>query len=388
MTAQAPWPRAARPLYPIRLAPPRRRWVVVVTVVVFALAGLAILGVIALRTGPVSFVLGLTLALIPVPLLVASVLVLDRYEPEPRRLMVFSFFWGATAAALIALVLNTAGSVILHQFTSGATADLISASVGAPIVEEGAKGAVIFLLLRVRRHELDGPIDGIVYAALVALGFAMTENVLYYSAAAMQGGTPGLIGTFVLRGVFSPFLHPMFTAATGIGLGYAAITRSHAARVLAPIAGLVIAMLLHGTWNAAAEEHHLVAVYLFIMVPVFFGILAVALVERHRIKRLLARVLPMYAGAGWLIPADLQMLVSLSQRRRARRFLRSRGGRLAAIAMRDYQAAATELALLHDRGERGQLAPADFTFRQHDLLRALRAARNVFTPYLSPPLGG
>ncbi|PZS25622.1 MAG: PrsW family intramembrane metalloprotease, partial [Pseudonocardiales bacterium] len=321
----------------------------------------------------------------PVPLLVAGVLVLDRYEPEPRRLLLFTFFWGATAAAFVALILNTVGVLVLRQLTDNATADFISASIGAPVVEECATGAVILVLLRTRRHELDGPIDGIVYAALVALGFAMTENILYYSSAAGQGST-ALIGTFVVRGVFSPFLHPMFTAATGIGLGYAAIARNRPARILAPIAGLLVAMLLHGIWNAAAEEHHVILVYLTIMLPVFIGVLVVAAVERRRIKRLLARVLPMYAGSGWLGPADLPMLASIAQRRRARRFVRARGGKLPAQAMRDYQAAATELALLHDRGERQQLDAATFTARQQELLRALAAARNGFTPYLTPRL--
>jgi RsiW-degrading membrane proteinase PrsW (M82 family) len=386
MTAQAPWPAPGGTAVTAALAPPRRRWAVAVSVTGFGLAGLALLGVIALMTGPLPFVLGLTLALAPVPLLVAGVLVLDRFEPEPRRLLVFTFFWGATAAALIALVLNSVGLLILRRLTDGTTAEFVSASIGAPIVEECAKGAVILGLLRVRRHELDGPIDGIVYGALVALGFAMTENILYYAGAAVQGGAPGLIGTFVLRGIFSPFLHPMFTAATGIGLGYAAIARRSAARILAPAGGLAVAILLHGVWNAAAEEHRVIDVYLFIMLPVFIGILVVAAVERRRIKRLLGRVLPMYVSSGFLAPGDLSMLSAVSRRRRARKYLQAIGGRPAARAMRDYQATATELALLHDRAERDQLDPVTFTARQQVLLRSLLAARNVFTAFLRPPV--
>ncbi len=381
------WPPPVPRAQSVPLAPPRQRWVVVLLVVCFVLAGLIVLGVIALTSGPLPFVLGLTLALIPVPLLVSGVLVLDRFEPEPRRLMVLTFFWGATAAALIALVLNTGGTLILRQLTDASTANFLSASIGAPIVEECVKGAVILGLLRTRRHELDGPIDGIVYAGLVALGFAMTENVLYYSAAALHGGLPGLIGTFVLRGVFSPFLHPLFTAATGIGLGYAAIARRGSARILAPTAGLLVAVLLHGTWNAAAERHHVIVVYLFIMLPVFIGILVVAWVERRRIKGLLSKVLPVYARSGWLGPADPMMLMSGRLRRRARAFVRARGGGAAARAMRDYQVAATELALLHDRAERRQLDPATFISRQQELLRSLLAARNGFMSLLQPRLG-
>jgi len=364
---------------PLGTLPARRRpWIGALSFAGLALAGLVVLGVIELRSGPVPFSLGLLLALVPVPVLALGILGLDRYEPEPVRLLLFTFVWGATAAALVALVLNTADLLALRAILDDSTANFLSASLGAPVIEECAKGAVILGLLRLRRHELDGPIDGIVYAGLVGLGFAMTENVLYYSAAAMQSGVPGLLGTFLLRGVISPFLHPLFTAATGIGLGYAAIARSRAGRVLPPVTGLAVAMVLHGTWNFAASNHHTVAVYLFIMFPVFATILAVAAVEQRRLRRLLARVLPMYARAGWLGPVDLTMLTSIRSRRRARQVIRANAGRRAERAMRDYQATATELALLYDRGERHQLDGPAFTMRQQALLRQLVLARDGF----------
>ena len=39
------------------------------------------------------------------------------------------------------------------------------------------------LLLFFRRHELDGILDGIVYAGMVGIGFAFTENILYLASA-------------------------------------------------------------------------------------------------------------------------------------------------------------------------------------------------------------
>ena len=53
-------------------------------------------------------------------------------------------------------------------------------------------------------------LDGIVYAAMVGLGFAFTENILYYGRTALEGGVP-LAATFFVRGVLSPFAHPVFT---------------------------------------------------------------------------------------------------------------------------------------------------------------------------------
>jgi RsiW-degrading membrane proteinase PrsW (M82 family) len=79
-------------------------------------------------------------------------------------------------------------------------------------------------LLLFRRREFDGIIDGIVYAGIVAAGFAFTENILYFGRAfgeeAEMGGS--VLFTLILRGVLSPFAHPLFTSMTGIGAGLAA----------------------------------------------------------------------------------------------------------------------------------------------------------------------
>src|SRR5262245_49032502 len=84
----------------------------------------------------VPFLIALPLALLPVPLLIALVLLLDRLEPEPRGNLVFCFAWGAGIAALLAGVLNTAGLVYVTQPALGtSTGQFISATIGAPVVE-------------------------------------------------------------------------------------------------------------------------------------------------------------------------------------------------------------------------------------------------------------
>ena len=102
----------------------------------------------------------------------------------------------------------------------------------APVTEEATKGAFLVLLLWWRRHELDGVLDGIVYAGMVGIGFAFTENILYLAAAYNgtdglgPGGTEALTGTFIVRCLLSPFAHPLFTAFIGIGVGLAVASRS------------------------------------------------------------------------------------------------------------------------------------------------------------------
>ncbi|MFD2351605.1 PrsW family glutamic-type intramembrane protease [Nonomuraea ferruginea] len=85
------------------------------------------------------------------------------------------------------------------------------------------KGLVLLGMLRFRRFELDGLTDGIIYASMVGLGFAMSENVSYYLAALnSEAGGVGLAVTVVLRGILSPFAHPLFTSMIGVAVAFAA----------------------------------------------------------------------------------------------------------------------------------------------------------------------
>lgn len=323
-----------------------------------------------------SFFVGLALAILPVPLLISLVLMLDRLEPEPWRALVFAFMWGAGVAVLGALLLNTYGLYYVTGPLFGSQkGEFVSAVVGAPIIEESLKGSVLFGFLWFRRNELDGLTDGIVYAAMVALGFAMLENVTYYMRAA---GEHDLEGVFILRGVVAPLGHPIFTSMTGIGVAYAALNRG-AVRIAAPIAGLATAMLLHGAWNFSSSFHAGgLAIAYGIDFLVVVGLLLIVLRERTATVRLIERYLPAYSGTGLVTPQDVRMLGSLPLRRRARQWARTVGGRPAARAMADYQLAATELALAHQRAERGVAEPSWFYQRRQSLLQLMQLARQAF----------
>ena len=326
------------------------------------------------------FLIAVPFALLPVPLLVALVLLADRLEPEPRVNLIFAFTWGAGVAALVAIVINTLGLEYVTMPALGKTAgQYVSATFGAPPVEETLKGLVLILLLRLRRQELDGPTDGIIYAAMVGLGFAMMENISYYIDALLKpeiGGAKLLGITFVMRGVLSPFAHPIFTSMTGIGVAYAA---SHRRAGWAIPLGLFAAMLLHGTWNGLSELGlpGLGVAYL-ILFCVFAGLIVVLVHDRHRIVSLIRRCLPGY------VPTRLG---DTTGHRDAEHVAGPQDGPQlgagerrppAAAAMADYQLAATELAMLHQRAERGVISPAEFAARQQALLGLMQAARLAF----------
>ncbi|SEG65163.1 Membrane proteinase PrsW, cleaves anti-sigma factor RsiW, M82 family [Thermomonospora echinospora] len=345
--------------------------------IVSTLCALVVLGALA-WFGGAGFVAALLLAVLPIPPLIALVLALDRLEPEPPRTVALAFMWGAGVAVLGALVLNTAGMIYVTVPIFGETeGHFVSATVGAPLVEETLKGAVLFGLLWFRRNEIDGFADGLIYAAMVGLGFAMMENITYYMRALEEGGTGQLTAVFVLRGVIAPLSHPLFTSMLGLGVAWSATHRR--GRVVAPVLGLLAAMVLHGLWNgsAALGAAGLVVVY-GLDFCLLLVLIVIVLLERRGIVQRIERYLPMYEGTGLVTPQDVRMLGRLSSRRAARRWARATGGPMAARAMSDYQLAATELALLHKRAERGVADPAWLAQRRDALLGLMAVARQAF----------
>ena len=345
-------------------------------VLVMILTGLLVLVIAGLETGPVAFLFAVTLAIAPVPLYAWLVLWIDRYEPEPLRMIALTFAWGATVAAFAAIVVNTVGEVIVSDQLGTEAAELYGYSISAPIVEESAKGLVLFGLFWFYRREFNGVIDGIVYAGLVGLGFAMTENVLYYGRGAAEEGIVGAVLTFFVRGIVSPFAHPIFTAMTGIGLGIAATTRSPGLRLGAPLAGLAAAIVLHSLWNTSAGAGLFVGVYVLIMVPVFLLIGVVVVFALRREGRVIEQEL-----SGLLPPGEVSAMSSLRERRRWRQEAARRGGKPAKTAMTDLQRTAAELAFQRHQMKRGAI-PADRLTRAREsaLLARLGARRRELLP--------
>lgn len=378
-----PPPYAAPPM------PPRRRsWLTVVTSIVIGFGAVAMAVLILLVGEPGAAALGVLLAALPVPLLVWFYLWLDGYEPEPRRYLVAGLGWGAVVATTLGGLFTFLGAEI-----TGVSND-ISGVVWAPIAEELGKGLFLVAVVLLRRRELHGLLDGIVYAGMVGIGFAFTENILYYMQAYIgDGEVPGGLlpttGLFILRGVISPFAHPLFTAAIGIGLGYALTTRSVPGRILAPLLGYAVAVGLHAGWNASALLGGIGAfalTYLVGMVPALAGVIALAVWVRRREGRVLVYALADCARMGWLHPGEIAWTTSLSHRASARAYARRLYGPDGGRALREYQRALTEMGFLHDRVMRGA-APRDAGPRMAEIRYRMAIWRPfvVLPPPLPPP---
>jgi protease PrsW len=371
--------------------PARRRESVVFTVVisvVAALAAIPIAIVLALSGASSVVFLAAAFALVPVGPVIACYLWLDRYEPEPKSLLLTGLAWGAFVATFLALLVQGIGGLVVPLSPK------LASILVAPLTEEATKGLFLVLLLIWRRQELDGVLDGLVYAGMVGTGFAFTENILYLAAAYNgtdgigPGGVEGLGTLFVIRCLASPFAHPFFTAFTGIGVGLAIASRSNAVRVGAPLAGYCFAVLGHAAWNAStfiSDGIGFFVVYVIVMVPAFLSLAGFAIWTRGREKKLLTAALYDAAQRGLIPPEDVAQVVDLSGRRSARRFAKEHGGSRGLDAMREYQQAAIELGYLHHRFLNGT-APRDFAQRGQvfvDRMQAVRPWIAFPTPYVS-----
>jgi RsiW-degrading membrane proteinase PrsW (M82 family) len=358
---------AGIPHTPIQAAPaavalparPRRsllRWAGIVSIsLVGLLLALLLLLMTGLETGPVPLLIGFVLATLPVPLYVALVLWIDRYESEPVWTLVTAFAWGAIGAVFIAAFVNTLGSLVVASLVSDEAGNFFGAVVSAPIVEESMKAAVLFGLYFWKHDEFDGVIDGIVYASMVGLGFAMTENIQYYGGAALQGGVGGGLALFILRGMMAPFSHPLFTSMTGIGLGLATQTKNRLVKFAAPALGLLLAMFLHSLWNLSASINAALyfIVYFLIMVPMFVAVLVSIYFALKREGRIVREHLRRDLEHGRLTPAELDLLASVRGRMGASFKALTQGGYRSWRTRREFNRVASELAFHRNRIAQG-----------------------------------
>jgi RsiW-degrading membrane proteinase PrsW (M82 family) len=191
-----------------------------------------------------------------VPMFVFAYIIywLDRYEKEPKLLLGGAFIWGALVASGGSFLVNTILGLGIYLFTgSEAATELTTGSLIAPFVEESLKGFAVLIVFLLFRKEFDSWMDGVVYAAVVALGFSATENTYYiYTYGFAEQGMEGLLFLAFVRVILVGWQHPFYTAFIGIGLAAARLVRPTALVLLAPLIGWTVAVITHSLHNTLA----------------------------------------------------------------------------------------------------------------------------------------
>jgi len=167
----------------------------------------------------------------------------DRHLPEPVGLLLLTFGLGMLAAGVSMLLYTGLGFVGL-RFDAGYLAETTPAGLFAYSlfaigpVEEIAK-LVPFLIFVIRFKEFDEPLDGIIYASFIGLGYAAVENWQYLDYLTPTGA--------YARGFAGPVTHILFASIWGHWIGQAHLNRRSIAK--ATLVSLAVAAGLHGLYD-------------------------------------------------------------------------------------------------------------------------------------------
>ena len=160
----------------------------------------------------------------------------DIYNREPKLNLIVSFVLGG-AAILPAIGFENSFAYVMDGTVSGAA---VFAYCIVAFSEEFSK----FLGLRLYSYNMksfDEPLDGIVYAIMVGMGFATVENIKYVVFDTQS------VNVAYLRMFLSVPAHATFAVVMGYFVGKAKFDSKNS--FLLMLAGLLIAIFFHGTFD-------------------------------------------------------------------------------------------------------------------------------------------
>ncbi|WP_338733591.1 PrsW family intramembrane metalloprotease [Mangrovimonas cancribranchiae] len=177
-------------------------------------------------------------ALAPVFTIILYIYAKDKYEKEPKLLLLYSFLFGAFVSIIITTVMYVIFDFILPLDSSKVFQQFIKAFFIVGFTEEFSK-YVIVRFYNQPKPAFNEPYDGIMYAVMVSMGFAATENIMYV----LDGGYK----TALLRAFTAVPAHATFGILMGYFMGKAKFAGKN--RGLLNLIGLLLAIIFHGAYD-------------------------------------------------------------------------------------------------------------------------------------------
>lgn len=204
----------------------------------------------------------LLLAIAPVFIIIIYIYFKDKYEKEPTGLLILSFVLGAVISIIITTILYLGFDIVLPlKDDFSVLQQFVKAFFVVGLVEEFSKYVIVRYFAQ-PRLAFNEPFDGIVYAVMVSMGFAATENVFYV----LQGGT----GVAVLRAFTAVPAHATFGILMGYFMGKAKFSSN---RIKLNLAGLGLAILFHGAYDFFLFIKFIPGIWIGAFISLFIGIL-------------------------------------------------------------------------------------------------------------------
>jgi RsiW-degrading membrane proteinase PrsW (M82 family) len=339
-------------------------WIILVLLVAggvrMAMIGARFAGVYPLATA-VAVALFALLA-VPFWLFVSE---LDFLEREPIGLRVLAFAWGGLVATSAAIPGSEALDDVIAKLGSPGLAAGWGAALAGPTVEEIAKTLGVVAIVLIAREQINSVLDGVVYGALVGLGFQIVEDVVFALGAVALAGRGDdmqpVVATFLLRGFLSGvWSHTLFGALAGAGIGYLVVRadRPPRVRIGAAVLAVVGAWASHVLWNApllgdglGGGGAALLAVLLLKGLPPLLLILLLVRSAHDREADYYVGQLARLNDPELITDGELAVLGSGSHRSAARWHAGRRAGRQGRAAVRRLQRAQARLAVELSRAE-------------------------------------
>ncbi|QRV02909.1 PrsW family intramembrane metalloprotease [Arcanobacterium phocisimile] len=349
---------------------------------------LEILPALAQPAGISAAVVSAVWALVPVVFTLMLVWIIDYWEPEPLWLYGFAFLWGGGVSVVIGAFINDFASsrLIPQLINEGATVYDISrytASWVSPLSEEVVKGFGIILIYVAFRHYFNGPIDGIVYGALIGAGFGFTENILYFVR-----NYDFLAQVFTVRFLDGPLSHDTYSALFGFFIGFAEFSHKRWALVRWLVPALLSAGFFHFINNDALNWEGMTYTKYKILTNVPLAVVALIIVifARFYEKQTVVDGLEPYVRGGLVARHEAKMIEQVKYRRQAivwaeyqsRKFGAPEG--VGAQAMRQFQQVVIQLGHETNRLSRSQstISDSEQAYLQ-SLLSKIESLRRIFT---------
>lgn len=173
----------------------------------------------------------------------------DSYEKEPVWLLSAVFLWGAVPAIVLSIILGSFVEGVFEGVFGRNWQTLTAAILTAPIIEETVKGFALVGILAWRRHDIDTLLDGIIYGAMIGMGFAMVENSFYFTGEYDSGGLSAWATNVFFRAFIFGLNHALFSGLLGLGVAAGLLTKREPLRILYPLLGWTFAVFFHFIHN-------------------------------------------------------------------------------------------------------------------------------------------
>lgn len=212
----------------------------------------------------------LLVSVVPVFIIILYIYFKDKYEKEPKRLLLYNFLLGAIVSIIITSILYYAFDLVLPLANKTSIfQQFIKAFFVVALVEEFSKYIIIRYFAQPNRA-FNEPFDGIVYSVMVSMGFAATENFFYV----LEGGYT----TALVRAFTAVPAHATFGILMGYFMGKAKFSNN---RIVLNLSGLLLAIIFHGAYDFFLFINFVPGIWVGAIVSLFIGIV----LSRKAIKK-------------------------------------------------------------------------------------------------------